>query len=646
MYSKLISFVLLGCSSMFTTSIVFSGCNSRREATLQMLSRNYTFSQKDQPIYITETDSNVNLSAGTADSFSLKFNTGSNLSRNEELVNIDGVIKVLTSPTETNGDQHLIATIYLTDSLTSYPSREREMTISVPVRELADSAHEVIVNYTGNQFTLYVDGRLYDNDFPVGTPSGGIHSATISNNITDVELHTPSLTAVRDNTTLTDIPQYWTPPYHNAWVGDVVACYHNGRYHIFYLFDRRGHSSKFGTGGHYFEHISSPDLVNWEEHEAAVPLDEQWETVGTGTPFVYNGELCLSYGLHTTRLFPYERTTLPIMKADFDSLDYTHSLCYDTIPALIPAGSTYSVSHDGGLTFEKSYKLFHHCENPSIFIDSVGNMMMYANYGARGTWQSDSLNGGWKCINAHFPPGGDCTFPCIVNNHDYVIGGFSGMWAKDAQAPLTEFKSIAKTGQDCYNGLSVPAVTTLPDGRIMMSGWIKMQNWGGALVTHEIISDGDDGTLGSRWVEELIPNVEQVSLSPTVAVSTPQSFISEFTLVTEEPGKGKATVDFGNGNLWTLSLDNDQAWFASSADETPRTLAEGGDVSTARNYAIPARVACKDKIPVRLIVYNRPKFNGSVIDVEIDGRRTMLSYRPELNVTEVTFKGDNISLEK
>ncbi|MDE6085480.1 MAG: hypothetical protein K2G40_03640, partial [Muribaculaceae bacterium] len=130
------------------------------------------------------------------------------------------------------------------------------------------------------------------------------------------------------------------------------------------------------------------------------------------------------------------------------------------------------------------------------------------------------------------------------------------------------------------------------------------------------------------------------------AVSTPLSFISEFTLVTEEPGKGKATVDFGNGNLWTLSLDNDQAWFASSADETPRTLAEGGDVSTARNYAIPARVACKDKIPVRLIVYNRPKFNGSVIDVEIDGRRTMLSYRPELNVTEVTFKGDNISLEK
>ena len=123
---------------------------------------------------------------------------------------------------------------------------------------------------------------------------------------------------------------------------------------------------------------------------------------------------------------------------------------------------------------------------------------------------------------------------------------------------------------------------------------------------------------------------------------TPESFLCDFTIIPDITGKGKATIDFGNGNMGGINLDNDRAWFTSSTEESPRTLAEGGDVSTAHNYAITACIDNKEKSLLEL----SSKFDGSVIDIEIDSRRTMLSYRPGLTVTETIFNGDKISLKK
>ena len=61
---------------------------------------------------------------------------------------------------------------------------------------------------------------------------------------------------------------------------------------MFYLYDRRHHQSKFGCGAHYFEHLSTTDFKTWTEHEAATPLEEQWECIGTGTPFVFDDKFC------------------------------------------------------------------------------------------------------------------------------------------------------------------------------------------------------------------------------------------------------------------------------------------------------------------------------------------------------------------
>lgn len=658
------------CRSMKTIALLIAtcalqaavcGCKSQRAATLHLSGDRYAFATPSTAVQITGRSGIIELPEAAADGFALRFSIAPDgLATPDTLLEIEDVINVRTRAVDNSSEwatvqnyisfpdtdgtiRVLEATITLTDSLTSDTPQTRDMTIGVPLSLLPKDAHDFAVTYTGGQFSLFADGVLLDNDFPIGTPHTRTVAARVSPTLTTAEISAPAPDAMRTPQGGRDIPQYWTPPYHNAWIGDVVACHYNGRYHLFYLLDRRGHRSKFGKGGHYFEHISTPDLINWTEHEAATPIEHQWETFGTGTPFEYDGKLYLSYGLHTTRLYPYERTTLPQMKKDFEMSGHTVPLDYDTITGNIPAGSSYAISDDGGITFRKTGKLFHYCENPSIYADSTGHLMMLSNYGAKGTWRSDSPDGAWTCIDPDFPPGGDCTFPFRVGNRDYVLGGFSGMWSKPAGEPTTEFTDMVREGKDCYNGLSVPAVTTLPDGRILMSGWLKIQNWGGALVTHEIIPDGADGSLGTRWVPELIPELPHVSpgRNPDY-IATPPSYILEFTVTPYETGKGCVTVDFGNNTLWTLDLESDRAWFASSAADRPQTLGEGGDVSSAHDYAIPARTGVSTEIPVRIAVYSRPKFGGSIIDVELNRRRTMLSFRPGLLSKSISITGNGM----
>jgi len=44
--------------------------------------------------------------------------------------------------------------------------------------------------------------------------------------------------------------QNWSPEGLNTGVGDVMPFSHDGTFHLFYLFDRRGHESKWGLGAH------------------------------------------------------------------------------------------------------------------------------------------------------------------------------------------------------------------------------------------------------------------------------------------------------------------------------------------------------------------------------------------------------------
>jgi len=83
-----------------------------------------------------------------------------------------------------------------------------------------------------------VDGELLDNDFPLGVPPmGGEECWKLDAEYLTSGNISPAIspeTAAGKKADLAPV-QYWMPAGHNNWVGDVATCYHQGRYHVFYL---------------------------------------------------------------------------------------------------------------------------------------------------------------------------------------------------------------------------------------------------------------------------------------------------------------------------------------------------------------------------------------------------------------------------
>jgi hypothetical protein len=546
------------------------------------------------------------------------------------------------------------------------PNGARNMPIGIPLAMLDNLAgqHEVVLHFSGVKWTLYVDDELVDNDFALGYPKWGKQNTWEVNPacVSKAEIFFPGIepqkVALTKPRVLPEM-QYFTPWGHNTWVGDVASFYHQGRYHIFYLFDRRGHNSKFGKGGHYFEHLSTTDFKTWTEHEAATPIEEQWETFGTGTPFIVDNKLCLSYGLHTTRIHPRQQTTLPLLWDYYNQHGVTGSFRYDTLPGY-PAGSTYSISEDGVSKFRKTKILFHPCENPSVYTDPEGGLRLIANYGAKGSWESKSINGGWQSVNPNFPPGGDCTFFFHWGNYDYVIGGFTGFWSKPASAPDDYFVDGVKAGVDFYNGLNVPAVTPIKDGRFLLAGWIPIAGWGGALTIHELLQSAE-GRMGTKWMEELLParRPERSLLKELKETSLFNTGSSSFLLTFEvEPGSNLAerlgalflgADDETHACEVQISANAKRAQYGKgqrhdySARE--KSLREGGSPNSARNYAIENLPTSENPFSVRILVKYAAKFGGSVVDTEIAGQRTMISFRPDLKVEKLLLRSTGTGIK-
>jgi hypothetical protein len=71
-----------------------------------------------------------------------------------------------------------------------------------------------------------------------------------------------------------------------------------------------------------------------------------------------------------------------------------------------------------------------------------------------------------------------------------------------------------------------------------------------------------------------------------------------------------------------------------------KTLREGGSPQEAGNFAIENLTGTETEFQVKVIVKETGKLGGSLIDVEIAGQRTMISYRPDLSVNELLFRSE------
>ena len=462
--------------------------------------------------------------------------------------------------------------------------------VGIPLGALdsPDGVHDVALDFSPPRWTILVDG-LRDEDYPtdpdaIEWPDGPLRGEALSSRVRScccLPWETTSGQQQENNTRRVTRPiQYWTPDDPNAWVGDVALGSWRGRLHVFYLFDRRHHGSGGGAGRHFFAHLSSADLIDWDEHPPAVPIEEWWETLGTGTPFVHDGRLHLAYGLHTDRL----------------SKD----------PAL-PIGATYA-SSDDGIHFAKSSRIVHPTQNPTIYNRTDGLLGLAAGYaGTGGLWTSDHI-GDWKLYDGDIPARGDCPCPFEWNGHHYILQGFNG-FAHSASGLPRSWEDWAAAGLAPYDGLSVPMVAPFGEKRRIMAGWLKYTDglWGGWLVFRELVWN-TDGTLGTKWVPEIVPP------------SPPEAFPAR-------PGRPLRVVfprDGGNGPALTFALDP-AARTAAFADDVPDICWSALD--SADNIRIGNLPEFAEGCMVRIVRHWDAKAGTTIFDAEIGGVRTLICRR-------------------
>ena len=460
--------------------------------------------------------------------------------------------------------------------------------VGIPLGALArtDGVHDVTLNFVKAHWTICVDGAQ-DDDMPsapyaIAWPADAkerVLSPRVKKASFSVPASINALPKIPESRRITRPIQYWTPNDHNAWVGDVAVGTFKGRFHVFYLFDRRHHGSGGGTGRHYFAHLSSDNLADWDEHPHAVPIEDWWETLGTGTPFVYEGKLHLAYGLHTSRL--------------------TKDPAYQI-------GATYAVSDDG-IHFVKSRRIVHATQNPTIYNRTDGLLGLVAGYGGMGgIWTSDHI-GDWMLYDDKVPAKGDCPCPFEWNGRHYLFQGFTGFAYSPTGAPGT-FVDWTRSGLAPYEGLSVPMVAPFGTSRRIMAGWLDhVYGWGGWLVFRELIQNAD-GTLGTKWVPEIVPPVP------------PKTFMAQ-------PGQAFRLVfapDRENGTTLTFTIDP-AARTATFMDDVVDAKLEAAH--RAGNFRISNLPEFTSAYPVRLVQYWDKKSNATIFDVEIGGARTMICRR-------------------
>lgn len=505
-------------------------------------------------------------------------------------------------------------------------------TIGVPLGALKrpDGTHKVTIRRGADaQWFMTVD-EGYDEDGlrakEIAWPKEA-SAAVCSDRVKDFAVVSPAVPRlVEPDARPIERPiQFWTPPGHNTWVGDVVVGVFKNRFHVFYLIDRRHHASKGGAGGHYFAHISSGDLVHWVEHPTAVGLDAWWQTLGTGTPFAWDGKLCLAYGLHTTRFMPSAETTEPFLKKYFAEHGDTGVFDFAAIDGY-PLGAAYAVSEDG-VHFTRANRLIHSAQNPTIYNRADGRLGFVNSYGGiHGIYVSDGKPWGWRLEDDKIPIGGDC--PCAFewNGHHYLLQGFTHMAYNPDGAP-GNWTDWSQTGDDVYDGLSVPMVASWAGGRRIIVGWISHpRGWGGWLALHELVQY-PDGKLGSKWLKEAPPPGEVF----TFACEAGRRFSTRFS------GPG-GTLEFSvdatlaRAQFADVRADGSVPRCVTNAE---RNRAGGNKALANRNapphcaheYAIERIRGLTQPYTVRIAVYYDPKADVTLFDAEIAARRTMICRR-------------------
>jgi len=416
--------------------------------------------------------------------------------------------------TPVNGSAHLQFSLRTDHS-------EVPLRVAVPVSLIGfERTHRVVARYSGPKLDLYVDGVLLDEEWPMGSlrPEGDavlrvgspgvhdwVHHATLwQRALTDSEINSlsgsPSEIAERTLEYLgapSNQLQYWRPQGWNTSAGDAMPLMANGRFHVFYLFDRRHHKSKWGLGAHQWAHVSSADLVHWQHHPIALPISDESEgSICTGSVFFDGAQFRAFYA--TRKQDRSEQLGLAL------SEDGVHFRKLLPTPFREPASPYRSGPNRDPFVFfddaAKNYKM--------LVTAELADPPAAHRGGALELLQSPDLTN-WTVKEPFLVPGysghqPECSDLFRWNSWFYVLFGQDG---------ATHYRM----SHSAAGPWKIPAMDILddPQARVMKTAafgenrrfgvaFVAEKGFGGNLLFRELVQNSD-GSLGTKFPREMIP---------------------------------------------------------------------------------------------------------------------------------------------
>ena len=392
--------------------------------------------------------------------------------------------------------------------------------VMVPLKMIgATDWHDIICRFDGAKLQLFVDGVWMDEGFPMGSlrqgnrepcligaeSSNGAaksgwrglidHAAIWSRALSDAEIEALSGGAAEISTRraqyLGAVPsmQYFRP--HNQFnVGDTLPFFHDGTFHFYYLLDRGHHSAKGGQGAHQWAHTSSRDLVHWTGHPLAIPITHDQEgSICTGSVFFHAG---VYHAFYATRM---------IGKGEYLSLatstDGVHFTKTKPNPFLSPGPKYINGFRDPHVFLDQRTGLFHLL---------VSTLLKESKRGCLAHYTSADMKQ-WREAEPFLVEGGEvpeCPDYFQWNGWYYLLLS-NGQVAhyRMSKQPLGPWE---RPKVDMIDGAAARVLKTaaFTGNRRIGTASIWPRGYAGWAIFRELVQR-EDGTLGSRFVPEMIP---------------------------------------------------------------------------------------------------------------------------------------------
>ncbi|QHW32782.1 glycosyl hydrolase [Paenibacillus rhizovicinus] len=389
-------------------------------------------------------------------------------------------------------------------------ARTEPLSLSIPWARIGDGRHDVLLHDEGHAVRLYVDGILVDEDWPMGTVDwsdaavrayAGTANIILSRDAAapeaeGAELEGQAELAERYLGKEPATVQYWRPRGMRTGVGDCMPFFDGTTFRLYYLYDRRGHASKWGLGAHQWGQISTKDFIHWEHHPIAVGITEEGEgSICTGSVFLKDGIYYAYYAVRAVDGSP-ARLTYAVSE---DGIRFAKT----DAEIRLSARFTLSSVRDPHV-FQDADGTYHMLVTTSLVAPGLGGEVNHQ--GCLVHLVSDNLTE-WEERGPFIVPGyhdePECSDIFEWNGWYYLIFSNDGLARyRHSRTMAGPWLRPAMDVLDCVQW-RVPKTAPFPEDRRIAAGFLSSPGqYAGELVFRELVQHAD-GSLGLAFVPEL-----------------------------------------------------------------------------------------------------------------------------------------------